>query len=261
MGAVDLGGSKKPAGGGMSWKRPRVNIRIDMTPMVDIAFLLLIFFMVTTVFRLPQAMEMNLPENKADTPPPESKIFEKKLLNVWVMRIGDRDSIAVAVGNDSPKPLAWDSVRAKLLERRAAMFNGTREEVMKMDALTDLFRKSESSKRDILKYEKDFGAPALFMKIDSVADANKLPRMSEPDKQKFFEDMKKIDQLVVLAKIDRKAKYLSLVDLVDEFNVSRTFRFSIDRYTTYDDSLMRLAGFTTGGPKDLPAPVFAPSEG
>ena len=46
MGAVDLGGSKKP-GGGQAWKRPRVAIRIDMTPMVDIAFLLLIFFMVT----------------------------------------------------------------------------------------------------------------------------------------------------------------------------------------------------------------------
>ena len=32
-----------------------------MTPMVDVAFLLLIFFMVTTVFRTPQALEINLP--------------------------------------------------------------------------------------------------------------------------------------------------------------------------------------------------------
>ena len=40
----------------------RAGIRIDMTPMVDVAFLLLIFFMVTTVFRRPLAMEVNLPE-------------------------------------------------------------------------------------------------------------------------------------------------------------------------------------------------------
>ena len=46
-------------------KKRRVAIRIDMTPMVDIAFLLLIFYMVTTVFSMPQAMEINLP--------PESK--------------------------------------------------------------------------------------------------------------------------------------------------------------------------------------------
>jgi biopolymer transport protein ExbD len=45
----------------LPWARPRPGIRIDMTPMVDIAFLLLVFFMVTTVFRLPQAMEINLP--------------------------------------------------------------------------------------------------------------------------------------------------------------------------------------------------------
>jgi len=43
-------------------KRKRVGIRVDMTPMVDVAFLLLIFFMVTTVFRRPLAMEVNMPE-------------------------------------------------------------------------------------------------------------------------------------------------------------------------------------------------------
>ena len=67
MGAVDTperGGKKKK--GGLSGRRPkrRVGIKIDMTPMVDVAFLLLIFFMVTTVFRTPQALEINLPPDK-----------------------------------------------------------------------------------------------------------------------------------------------------------------------------------------------------
>src|SRR5213083_2508647 len=67
MGAVDTpqpraGGKKK--GHGFSRPKRRVGIRIDMTPMVDVAFLLLIFFMVTTVFRTPQALEINLPPDK-----------------------------------------------------------------------------------------------------------------------------------------------------------------------------------------------------
>jgi biopolymer transport protein ExbD len=52
-------------GTGLRRMKRRVAIRIDMTPMVDVAFLLLIFFMVTTVFRQPQAMEMNLPPKDA----------------------------------------------------------------------------------------------------------------------------------------------------------------------------------------------------
>lgn len=42
-------------------RKRRISVRIDMTPMVDIAFLLLIFYMVSTVFSMPQAMEINLP--------------------------------------------------------------------------------------------------------------------------------------------------------------------------------------------------------
>jgi len=47
---------------GLRRPKRRLAIRIDMTPMVDIAFLLLIFYMVTTVFAMPQAMEINLPK-------------------------------------------------------------------------------------------------------------------------------------------------------------------------------------------------------
>ena len=46
-----------------------------MTPMVDVAFLLLIFFMVTTVFRRPQAMEVNLPEPGAKVQVPETNVM------------------------------------------------------------------------------------------------------------------------------------------------------------------------------------------
>jgi biopolymer transport protein ExbD len=70
MGAVDSPeqGSKKKKGGLRKRAAKRIGVKIDMTPMVDVAFLLLIFFMCTTVFRKPQALEINLP------PDPKAKV-------------------------------------------------------------------------------------------------------------------------------------------------------------------------------------------
>jgi len=62
-------------------KKRRINIRIDMTPMVDIVMLLLIFYMVTTVFSMPQAMEINLPKEEETE---EIEVAESKLLTIRV---------------------------------------------------------------------------------------------------------------------------------------------------------------------------------
>ena len=178
MGAVDVGGPKK-SGGVQAWKRPRVSIRIDMTPMVDIAFLLLIFFMVTTVFRLPTAMEIVLPPPSEK--PTEGKVFKEKLLSFFVL---NNDSLALQIGDTLAKPLLWADLRDSLRSR----------------------------------YDR-YG-----------------------------------DSVVVVARVHPNARFMSLVDLVDEFNLVGTTRFSIDRYTTLDDSMLRAAGFLTAGSDGLPTP-------
>jgi biopolymer transport protein ExbD len=54
-------------------KKRRIGIKIDMTPMVDVAFLLLIFFMTTTSFKPPERVSVALPGSKSEIHVPETK--------------------------------------------------------------------------------------------------------------------------------------------------------------------------------------------
>jgi biopolymer transport protein ExbD len=56
-------------------KKRRIGISIDMTPMVDVAFLLLIFFMCTTQFKPPERDKITLPESNSEAKSPESDII------------------------------------------------------------------------------------------------------------------------------------------------------------------------------------------
>jgi biopolymer transport protein ExbD len=50
----------------------RTRVRIDMTPMVDVAFLLLIFFMSTTQFKPPEMVAVDLPMSQSEIHVPET---------------------------------------------------------------------------------------------------------------------------------------------------------------------------------------------
>jgi biopolymer transport protein ExbD len=71
-------------GGGKQDGKVRVkkaSTKIDMTPMVDLAFLLLTFFILTTTLNKPKTMELTLPEDpKAEDKLPE--VNEKKVITV-----------------------------------------------------------------------------------------------------------------------------------------------------------------------------------
>jgi biopolymer transport protein ExbD len=100
MGAVETGDIQAKSFKKKGLRRPkrRIGIHIDMTPMVDIAFLLLIFYMVTTRFYTPQAMEINLPPLEAeDTAIPVGKSY---LINLLVDSQG---RLFWAFGTDKPR--------------------------------------------------------------------------------------------------------------------------------------------------------------
>jgi biopolymer transport protein ExbD len=53
----------------------RIGVKIDMTPMVDIAFLLLIFYMTTTSFKPPEKLHVSLPSSHSEIKLPESDMI------------------------------------------------------------------------------------------------------------------------------------------------------------------------------------------
>ena len=123
-----------------------------MTPMVDVAFLLLIFFMVTTVFRTPQALEINLPPDEKS----EVKVAESKVVSVRVLPDG-----------------------------RAYWRRG----------------------RD----------PWARTSVDDLA--------------RVFGAFRGNDEIVLLIKIDRAAKFNSMVHIIDELDLAGLSRFSLATLT------------------------------
>lgn len=68
-------------------KKRRINIRIDMTPMVDIAFLLLIFYMSTTQFKPPEKKSVKLPSSHSQISLPDKDVINVTVTaddSIWV---------------------------------------------------------------------------------------------------------------------------------------------------------------------------------
>jgi biopolymer transport protein ExbD len=103
-GVVEARGPKKKKGG--RHKHRRVGIRMDMTPMVDVAFLLLIFFMVTTVFRRPLAMEVNMPD-------PGAKV-QVPMGNVMTVYIRADGSMVYDIGQMGYHAIEWEDLQDTL---------------------------------------------------------------------------------------------------------------------------------------------------
>jgi len=156
MGAVDTPDTGAKHKKGKRRKPKRIGIKIDMTPMVDVAFLLLIFFMCTTVFRKPQALEINLP------PDPNAKV-EIAESNVMTLRVVAPD----------------DTTRGDV--------------------------------RAFWRIAKDPFQEVNVEKLQPI----------------FQTEAKKNSKLVVLVKIDRKAKYRYMVDIIDQLQFAELNRFSL----------------------------------
>jgi biopolymer transport protein ExbD len=112
MGSVDLGGGGKSHKKGGGIKKPkRIGFRLDMTPLVDVAFLLLTFFMFVTTMIQPQVMDMQVPP-KMDVP------VDVRASELWTIFVRHDGKLFQNTGVDTvPKPIDINALRDESVTR------------------------------------------------------------------------------------------------------------------------------------------------
>ena len=118
MAEIQGGGGEGGKKGGKV-RSKKSSTRIDMTPMVDLAFLLLTFFILTTTLSKPQTIEITMPE-KPKEGDKQPEVNEKKVLTLV---LGANDKVYWYVGITEPEAkktdFSKDGIRKVLVEKKS----------------------------------------------------------------------------------------------------------------------------------------------
>ena len=116
----DDGGKK---GGKVRSKKS--NSKVDLTAMVDLAFLLITFFMLTTTLSKPQSMPLGLPDLEDDPTDKPIKVDENRTMTVM---LGDNDKMVYYMGLlatpiAGPTDISYgkEGIRKELMKRKKSV--------------------------------------------------------------------------------------------------------------------------------------------
>jgi biopolymer transport protein ExbD len=188
---ADVQSNEQDSGKGGKHKKARAkkqSTHIDMTPMVDLAFLLLTFFMLTTTFGKPKTMEINMPVK------PDNPETQQKVNNAMTILLSGDDKIYWYFGELKP-------------ETQLTATNYSNDGLRK------------------LLLEKNNYAFEKISQLREQAVKNNMPDTTLKRMEVDVKGEKKA--LMVLVKADDKAKYKNVVDVLDELNITMVGKYAI----------------------------------
>ncbi|MEO8151022.1 MAG: biopolymer transporter ExbD [Bacteroidia bacterium] len=199
MAEIDTG-----SGGGEGKVRAKkMAVHIDFTPMVDLGFLLITFFMLTTTMNKPQVMEINMPL-KEDVPPEERTKFKES--QTMTIILGEKNMVYYYFGITNPvvdsTNFSQDGIRKVLLTQN-----------LKRSPVSDSIPKYKKMLDDRIITRDEYKKNVARIKADKNA-------------------------LIVVIKAEDKSKYKNLVDILDEMAICNIGRYAIVDITEQDKQLL-----------------------
>ena len=199
---TDGGGKKKHA---KKVRQKKLSTRIDLTPMVDLGFLLITFFMLATTLIKPQTMEISMPSKEKVPEEEQTKVKASKALTIILSK---SDSIYY--------------------------YFGTRENDIDPEVLTTDYS-SEGMRKVLL--EKN--AP-IVAKVNELMKKKQNDQIAEAEYKKQLQEIKSDNNApVVVIKATENATYKNMVDILDEMNICNIGRYAIVDITGYDLDLIK----------------------
>lgn len=204
MAEIDGGG-----GGGKHKGKKRgkkLSTRVDFTPMVDLGFLLITFFMLTTSMNKPQTMEINLPV-KEDLPPEDQTVVKES--QTITLLLGKDDKIIYYFMKDGqPGETVIEDYSPK----------GIRNVLLKEN-------KSRNPIVDSIKIYKQ--------QLNSGQITEDIYR-SHVSRIKAYKD-----GLIVIIKASDESKYKNMIDILDEMLICNIGRYAVVDITDIEIGLLK----------------------
>jgi biopolymer transport protein ExbD len=204
-------------------KMKRQSIRMDMTAMCDVAFLLLTFFILTTKFRPNEAVQVDIPASTAQIPLPASDI-----LMITVGKVGDQKDDRIFFGVDD------QNTRMAMLDELAVKYNFTVDANMqKRFKLLDQFGVPLDQLPQLLKMDPTelakFKQPGLICNPDAKLMAGQVGNDTAKNQLGELIIMARTlnPKLRIAVKADKSAQYGRIDDVIETLRKTNSNRFNL----------------------------------